>query len=153
MILLSNVQVGVVGACNGLGMLITFFALTTAVVLVLRRGWWERACVGLSAVPIGLLANVVRITATGVLAELLGGEAANLVFHDLAGWLMMPLALGMLWIGYRLFSWAFPLRLAEEEESLDLFGVASSPAPTARSRSPTSSGRARSTSGRSCRGG
>ena len=39
--------------------------------------------------------NVIRITATGVLHET--GRAArwpNAVFHDLAGWLMMPLALG-----------------------------------------------------------
>jgi len=50
----------------------------------------------LSAVPIALATNVLRITATGVLHETVGAELANAVFHDLAGWLMMPVALVLL---------------------------------------------------------
>jgi hypothetical protein len=54
--------------------------------------------VALSALPIALVSNVVRITVTGILHELVSSDFANKVFHDLAGWLMMPLALGMLWL-------------------------------------------------------
>ena len=43
----------------------------------------------LSALPIAIIANVTRIVATAVLAETVGSQAANVVFHDLAGWLMM----------------------------------------------------------------
>ena len=50
----------------------------------------------LSAVPIALVANTSRITVTGILHELIGSKAAHVVFHDLAGLLMMPLALGLL---------------------------------------------------------
>ena len=35
---------------------------------------------------------------TGILHETVGSELADMVFHDLAGWLMMPLALALLWV-------------------------------------------------------
>jgi exosortase/archaeosortase family protein len=78
-------------------MLVTFFALATAVAFVIRRPLWEKVVVVLSAAPVAVAANVVRITATGVLHRTAGSRVANAVFHDLAGWLMMPLALGLLW--------------------------------------------------------
>jgi exosortase len=95
---LSEVEIGIVEACSGLRMLVIFFALSTAVALVVRRPLWEKIVVALSALPIALVSNVVRITVTGILHELVSSDFANKVFHDLAGWLMMPLALGMLWL-------------------------------------------------------
>lgn len=95
-ILLSETGLGVVEACSGLTMLVTFFALAAAVALLARRGWVERLVVFLSAVPIAVMANVVRITVTGLLFEASRSDLARAVFHDLAGWLMMPLALMVL---------------------------------------------------------
>lgn len=51
----------------------------------------------LSAVPIAVAANVMRITVTGVLYEVASHNIAEAVYHDLAGWLMMPLAVVLLW--------------------------------------------------------
>jgi exosortase len=95
-IVLDDFRLGVIDACSGLGMLMTFFALSTAVALVVPRPLEDRLIIVLSAVPIAVLANVGRITATGVVYQTLGEEAAHAVFHDLAGWLMMPLALALL---------------------------------------------------------
>jgi exosortase len=97
-ILLTNTRLGVVEACNGLSMLFTFFALATAVAILAPRGWLEKAIIFLSAIPIAVLANVIRITVTGLLYEASHDDLARIVFHDLAGWLMMPLALGMLFL-------------------------------------------------------
>jgi exosortase len=107
---MGTVRIGVVEACSGLSMLTAFFALATAAALVLRRPWPERALLVASAVPIALVANVIRVTATGALHRTAGREVADLVFHDLAGWLMMPLALGLLWAELRLLNLAFPER-------------------------------------------
>jgi exosortase len=93
---LSRGPIGVVAACSGLSMLLTFLALAVAVVLVIDRPALDKAVVLASAVPIAVLANVARITLTGVLQETVGPEVAMKVFHDWGGWLMMPLALGML---------------------------------------------------------
>jgi len=97
-ILLNDVSLGIVEACSGLRMLVVFFALSTAVALVIHRPLWEKILILVSAIPIALFVNVIRITVTGILHDTVGSQIANAVFHDLAGWLMMPLALVFLGI-------------------------------------------------------
>jgi exosortase len=96
-IVLRDKRLGVEEACSGLSMLLVFFALTTAMALVIRRPWWEKGLIILSAAPIAVIANVGRITSTGFLYQLGRSREAQLVFHDLAGWLMMPA--GLLLVG------------------------------------------------------
>lgn len=93
---LSHGKIGVVEACSGLRMLTLFFAFTVAAAFVVRRPLWEKIFVAMSAIVIGIVANVIRITATAVIHEYFDAEIANVVFHDLAGWLMMPLAMVLL---------------------------------------------------------
>lgn len=95
-ILLDDLELGIVEACSGLRMLVVFFALSTGMALLIRKPLWERTLVALSAVPIALASNVVRITGTALVYEHLGREMGEAVFHDLAGWLMMPLGLAFL---------------------------------------------------------
>jgi exosortase len=97
-ILMNDARIGIVEACSGLRMLVVFFALSSGVALVIRRPLWERLLLVGSAVPIALLSNLVRIVATGVLHETAGRQFADDFFHDVAGWLMMPLALALLWL-------------------------------------------------------
>ena len=94
----NDAPIGVVEACSGLGMLMTFFALSTAVALVIRRPLADRLVLFASAVPIGVLMNVVRITLTVFLMRVANAKIANVVFHDVAGWVMMPMALAVLWL-------------------------------------------------------
>jgi exosortase len=95
-ILLNDHEIGIVEACSGLRMLVIFFALATGMCLLIKRPAWEKAIIIGSAVPIALLVNLIRITVTGVMFEVASDEWAHAVFHDLAGWLMMPLALVLL---------------------------------------------------------
>ena len=97
-ILINETRIGVVEACSGLSMLVIFFALSTAFIFVVQRPFWQKVVLVASAVPIALIANITRITITGVMHETVGHKAADLVFHDLAGWLMMPFALVLLWL-------------------------------------------------------
>jgi exosortase len=106
-ILLNEHQIGIVEACSGLRMLVVFFALSTAMVLVVRRHWLDRVLILASAVPIALVSNIGRVTGTGVMYEMGYSEMANHFFHDAAGWLMMPMALGMLWAELWLLSHLF----------------------------------------------
>jgi exosortase len=103
-ILINEARIGVVEACNGLGMLLLFFAVAAGVALQVRRSWVERAILVASAAPIAVAANVTRITVTGLLHASAGSRWADAVFHDLAGWLMMPLALGLLWLELQVLS-------------------------------------------------
>jgi exosortase len=113
---IEEVQLGVVDACSGLRMTTIFLALSVAIVLIADRPWWENLVIVLSAVPIALTVNVIRITVTGILHVVASAELANMVFHDLAGWLMVPLALILLWIEVSILSNLF----VEVEEEIPL---------------------------------
>jgi exosortase len=103
-ILINDSRIGVVEACNGLSMLLVFFALATALIILTDRPWVDKALLLVSAVPIAIAANVLRITLTGVAHECLSHEFADRFFHDWAGWLMMPLALGLFYLEMWLLS-------------------------------------------------
>lgn len=97
-VVINETRMGVVEACSGLSMLVIFFALSTAFSVLAPRPSWQKWVLAASAVPIALIANITRITVTGVMHETVGHKAADMVFHDLAGWLMMPFALILLWL-------------------------------------------------------
>jgi exosortase/archaeosortase family protein len=63
-----------------------------AYVLATRRPWWEKAVLLASSAPIALIANSLRIVATGLLYQYASDDAAIKFNHDLAGWLMIPFA-------------------------------------------------------------
>jgi exosortase len=95
-------------ACNGLSMLLSFVTLITAVVILMRMPLWERVMLLVSAIPIALLSNILRIAATGVVSYYVGMKwAEKLQTHEVAGWLMMPMALLMVWLELKLWSWLF----------------------------------------------
>jgi exosortase len=91
-------DINVVEACSGLRMLVTFFAAAAAVAIVSRQPLVIRILLFLSAAPIAVLVNVLRLTMTGILYESVSSEAAHKLGHDLAGWFMIPMALFFLWL-------------------------------------------------------
>ena len=105
-IYIGDIPLGVEEACSGLGMLMTFFALSTALAMIVQAPLWNRIVLVASAVPIAIIANIIRISATGLAFYHAGRDSslAHMIYHDLAGWLMMPIALLMLWLELKLLS-------------------------------------------------
>jgi exosortase/archaeosortase family protein len=101
---LNEARIGVVEACSGLSMLITFIGLSTATALVVKRPLLDKIVLIISSIPVALLANIARITVTGILHERVGGHVATSFYHDLAGWLMIPFALILYWLEIWLLS-------------------------------------------------
>ncbi|QDT34628.1 exosortase/archaeosortase family protein [Thalassoglobus polymorphus] len=98
-IVVNDARIGVTEACSGMSMLMVFFAFSTAAALFIHdRPIWERLLVVASAIPIAIIANVTRITTTGLLYALGQAKLADMLFHDFAGWMMIPMALGILWL-------------------------------------------------------
>ena len=116
---LNDAKIGVVEACSGLSMLITFIALSVGMALVVNRPVLDRIVLVLSAIPVALLANIARITLTGVLHETIGGQIADKFYHDLAGWVMIPFALVLYWCEI----WIFSHILVEVEATPVLVGT------------------------------
>lgn len=106
-ILLEEQQLEVVDACSGLRIFVGIFALAFAYVICVRRPWWERGLLLLSALPVALVANATRIVVTGLLYQYASGEAARKFSHDASGWASILFAAllfaGVLWYIGKLF--------------------------------------------------
>ena len=105
-IIIDQLTLGVVDACSGLRMLTIFCSLAVAMALLIDRPWWDRLVILLSAIPIALVANIIRITVTALLFTVFGQdqEWLNHLIHDWAGLAMMPIGLGILWMEIQLLS-------------------------------------------------
>jgi exosortase len=96
----SGQDLFIADACSGLRMLTIFCALAVAMVFLIERPWWDKFIILLSAVPIALIVNIIRISVTGLLYMSVGPDnfLVHKLAHDWAGYFMMPLALGFLWV-------------------------------------------------------
>lgn len=94
---IDDVAIGVADACNGLKMLLTFVAIGAGAVFLLRRTWFEKLMIGLAVVPIAVLANVLRISATGVIYYLGVRDAdTQHAVHDGLGYVMPVIGVALL---------------------------------------------------------
>jgi exosortase len=136
---MTHETLGVAEACSGLSMMLLFFALSTGVAILIDRPLLDKLVIIASAVPIALVVNVVRITVTGMLSETVGGEISSVVYHDLAGFLMIPLALALLSLELWFLSHAFvPVESGTEQP---VQGLATAGAVTAFGRTAEDSRR------------
>lgn len=104
-ITVGETRLGVEWACAGLSMVLTFVAVAVAVALLLQRPLGDRLFVIASALPIAIVSNVLRITVTALVYVAGWTRLGDLIVHDLAGYLMMPLALGFVWLELKLIDW------------------------------------------------
>ncbi len=95
-ITMADGQLSVAAACSGLRSTMLFLAVSVGAAFLVQ-GLPEKLTVLFSAIPATIAANVFRISSTGVLHELAGAELADAVFHDLFGFLMLPLASLIVW--------------------------------------------------------
>lgn len=118
-IIIGSTPLEVARACNGLSMLLSFVTLIVATVILIERPPLERLLLLLSAIPIAVISNILRIVATALCYRYLGEETGEKIAHDVAGWAMMPLALALVWIELKIWSWLFVE--VEEIDSRTLF--------------------------------
>ncbi|MCC7084286.1 MAG: exosortase [Pirellulales bacterium] len=95
----GSIPLNVAEACSGLRMSTIFLAMAVAMIMIIERPWWHKAIIVLSSIPIAIVTNMIRIVVTGLMMKAWGqdSEWASHFFHDAAGWVMMPIALGFLY--------------------------------------------------------
>jgi len=116
-IVLSEMEMGIVEACSGLRMLSVFMALTVGACFLMQRPAWQKCVIMLSSFLIAVLCNIARISLTGVMYEVADPELAEVVFHDVAGWLMMPLGLLLLLAELKFLDFIFVIDSPQTETS------------------------------------
>ncbi len=72
-----------------------FSPLAVACIALARPPRWKAVLVLFAAAPVAIIANVVRIAVTGLLMRYFSNDAAKHFSHDLAGLVMIPLAVTM----------------------------------------------------------
>ncbi len=85
-------------ACSGLRITYGIMALAVAYVVLMRPGLLRSIVLLAVAIPVALLANSARVTVTGLLFLVVSGETAHKYAHDFSGLLMLPFAVGLLWL-------------------------------------------------------
>lgn len=120
--LVENLEVAY--ACSGLRMLTIFCAMVIALVLIIERPWWDKLILLLSAIPIALATNVIRITLTALLFMAVEGtslqEPLHKYIHDVAGYAMIFIAAGIMWLEYKVLTWLF---VEEGDERMQAVGI------------------------------
>ncbi len=93
---LAETTLEVVAACSGLRSLVTLFALAGALAFFSEMSLQRKWVLFFAAAPIAIFANIVRLTATAILAENYGSAVAHGFLHDFSGILIFVLGLLLL---------------------------------------------------------
>jgi exosortase D (VPLPA-CTERM-specific) len=93
---LGHYQLQVVEACSGLRYLYPLLSLSFLAAYFFHAPLWQRAIVFLSAAPIAILMNSVRIGIVGVLVNRWGTQAADGLLHFFEGWVVFIACVGLL---------------------------------------------------------
>lgn len=86
----------VADACSGLRSLMSLLALSVALAFFSQKNNLRRMLLVLSAIPIAILTNMLRVIFTGFLAQYYGAAAAEGFFHEFAGMAVFAMAMLLL---------------------------------------------------------
>jgi exosortase D (VPLPA-CTERM-specific) len=90
-------------ACSGLRYMFPLLSLSFIVAYMFRAPLWQRFTVFLSAIPITILMNSIRIGIAGVLVQHFGTEAAEGFIHAFEGWIIFMACTAILLLEVWLF--------------------------------------------------
>jgi exosortase/archaeosortase family protein len=77
-------------------MMVTFAAFSVGAALLIQRSRFEKLMLLLGIVPVAIIANVLRITTTGVSFSVITDEGVRKFLHDAYGYMMMLIGLALL---------------------------------------------------------
>jgi exosortase len=93
---IGDTQLEVAEACSGLSIFMSIVALAFAYSVLVNPPWWKKLLLFASVLPIALVANAVRVTITGIVYPAMATDASRHLAHDVAGWLVIPLAAALM---------------------------------------------------------
>lgn len=93
---LGFTQLKVVDACSGLQYLLTLVVLGILLAYLYKSAWWKRLLLVISAIPISVIFNGLRIASMGMLCQFWGPAAAKGFSHDFLGLIVFMFCVGIM---------------------------------------------------------
>lgn len=117
MLVVNGAEVAIAEACNGMRMVAAMALIAYAFVFSFPMKTWARLLLlGISPL-VAILVNVVRLVPTTILFGYSSSDVAQ-SFHDLAGWAVLGVAIGLMWLVLALLRYLelpiAPYRIREE---------------------------------------
>lgn len=95
-LMFPQIVLEVADACSGLRSLMSLLALSVAFAFFSQVTNLKRTLLVLSAIPIAIVTNMLRVIVTGFLAQYYGAAAAEGFFHEFAGMAVFAMAMLLL---------------------------------------------------------
>ena len=105
---LGFTRLQVVDACSGLRYFVPLLVLAILLAGYYRAPFWKRLLFVLSAIPVSVLTNGMRIASVGILYQFFGPVVAEGFFHDFSGWFIFMFSLALLLLELKLWKRLFP---------------------------------------------
>jgi exosortase len=105
---LSSMALEVAEACSGIRSLMSLLTLAIMYGYLMDKRSWVRWTLAISAVPIAVAANSIRVIGTGLLVQYWDPEKAEGYFHESWGLLTFVMSLIMLYLLHAIIRWRWP---------------------------------------------
>ena len=86
LLILANATLEVAEACSGIRSLVSLVTFGLVSGYIVDHRIWVRAVIALSAIPVAIIANGIRVAGAGVAAHNYGAAGAEGLLHEFSGW-------------------------------------------------------------------
>ncbi len=111
---LGFTRLQVVDACSGLRYFFPLIIMGLLLAYYYKAALWKKVLLVVSAIPISVVTNGLRIASVGILYQFWGPAAAEGLFHDFSGWFIFMCSLGLLLLEMLILNKIFPSSVSEE---------------------------------------
>lgn len=104
----TQTQLEVAQACSGIRSIVSLGMISVIFAYMSEELLWSKIILIFSAIPIALVANIFRVTATGLLANFFGEQVAQGFLHEFSGFLVFFFGLMLLYGEFIILKYFFP---------------------------------------------
>jgi exosortase D (VPLPA-CTERM-specific) len=112
---LGFTRLQVVDACSGLRYFFPLIVLGILLAYFFKGALWKKVVLVLSAIPISIVTNSMRIASVGILYQFMGTAAAEGFFHDFSGWFIFMISLGVMLLEMAFLKRIYPGQVSNEQ--------------------------------------